>query len=57
MDPFDLLLTKINKIQDTMKDAIEEIKTVKSQTGGKKTRKFRLGKRNRSYKKNNYKKK
>ena len=36
-----------------MKDAIEEIKTVKSQTGGKKrkTRKFRVGKRNKSHKK------
>ena len=35
-----------------MKDAIEQIKTVKSQTGGRKTRKFRVGKkRNKSYKK------
>jgi hypothetical protein len=37
-----------------MKEAIDQIKTVKSQTGGskkRKTRKFRLGKHNRSHKK------
>ena len=34
-----------------MKDAIEQIKTVKTQSGGRKTRKFRLRKRNKSHKK------
>ena len=49
----DDITKKIENIQTTMKEAIEEIQKVKSQTGGKKrkTRKFRLGKHNRSHKK------